>query len=178
MVEWCQQAITPRFPAFRFTTIDVANTHYNRNGTVAPGRARFPYEDAAFDFALATSLFTHMLPSGFVNYAREIARTMRPQGTLFATFFLLDDDVLERQERGATRIELRNELFEPDSGIGYRAMSRRTPETAVGLDAVFVTGTLAEAGFDIETVHRGSWAAGTDDSSYQDIVIARRRSPA
>lgn len=175
MVQWCQGSVTPRFPAFRFTTLDVANTHYNRDGSVTAGGARFPYEDAAFDFALATSLFTHMLPSGFANYAHEIARTVRSGGTLFATFFLLDDLVLARQGRGATKIDLRHELFEPGTGIGYRAMSRRTPETAVGLDAVFVGGTLAEAGFDVEAVHRGSWASVEADSSYQDIVIARRR---
>ena len=175
MIAWCQDAVSTRVPAFGFTTIDVANTHYNREGSVTAGGVRFPYDDGAFDFALATSLFTHMLPSGFANYAREIARTMRPGGTLFATFFLLDDEVLGRQRQGATRIDLRHELFEAGTGIGYRAMSRRTPETAVGLDAAFVAGTLAEAGLDVETVHHGAWSGLRNDAVYQDVVIARRR---
>jgi len=175
VIAWCQQAITPRFPAFRFTTIDIANTHYNRDGAVEPGRARFPYDDATFDFALATSLFTHMMPSGFANYAIEIVRTMRPGGRLFATFFLLDDEVVDRQQRGATRIDLRHELFEAGTGIGYRALSRRNPEAAVGLDEVFVTGTLAEAGLNVEAVHRGSWSGHAGTPLDQDVVIATRQ---
>lgn len=178
MVSWCQGAVTARFPAFTFTTLDVANSHYNRDGCVAAGGARFPYDDNAFDFALATSLFTHMLPSDFANYAREIARTLRPGATMFATFFLFDDEVLARQSSGATRIDLRHQLLETTTGIGYRAMSPRTPETAIGLDAAFVNGTLREAGLDVQAVHHGWWSGGPNPNLYQDVVIAHRSDPA
>ncbi len=60
-IKWCRDRITPRFPGFRFSHADIHNSAYNPGGTIAPEDFRFPYPDATFDFAFATSVFTHLV---------------------------------------------------------------------------------------------------------------------
>jgi SAM-dependent methyltransferase len=89
-VRWCQRHITPRHPNFRFTAAEVVNPHYNAEG-VAASRFRFPYADASFDFAWATSVIPHMEYESAANYFREAARVLRPGGTLVVTGFVVDE---------------------------------------------------------------------------------------
>jgi SAM-dependent methyltransferase len=174
MIDWCRRTITPRFPRFRFTLVDVANSHYNPTGVHTATATSFPYPDGEFDFALATSLFTHLLPSSFLNYMQELARVLTPDGTFFGTFFLLDEETLGRLDRHESELELPHQLSDPTAGIEFRAMDTSTPETAVGLDRRFVTGALEQVGLTVTAVHPGSWSGRPDGRSYQDILVARR----
>jgi SAM-dependent methyltransferase len=174
MVAWCRQAITPRFPAFRFTRIDVANSHYNPAGDLAADVVSFPYPDDEFDFALAVSLFTHLLPSSLLNYVHEAARVLAPGGTLFATFFLLDSETAAALERGTCAIELPHRLRDQAAGVEFRAMYASSPETAIGLERQFVYEALERAGLTVSAVYPGTWAGRAGGRSYQDILVARR----
>jgi SAM-dependent methyltransferase len=174
MVEWCRRAIGTRFPRFRFEAIDVANTHYNPRGAGDARTARFPYPDGTFDFAFATSLFTHMRPAGFANYIAELARVLVDGGTAFATFFLMTDDSRRAVRDGRSDVDLRTVLNDPHTGIPYNVADARSPETAVGLDERFVSDTLAATGLHLESVHHGHWYGGPVTPLYQDVVVARR----
>ena len=55
-VAWCQRAITPRYPAFRFHRADVASRAYNPAGTTSAASYRFPFENGSFDFAMLAPL--------------------------------------------------------------------------------------------------------------------------
>lgn len=174
MIAWCDQNITPRFPHFRFQVLDVANGHYNPAGQQQALGTSFPYEDAEFDFALATSLFTHLLPGEFLNYVTELGRTLTTGGTFFGTFFLINQEAMTAMARGEAEIDLRHELSDAGSGVAYRAINAITPETAIGLSQSFVATALADAGFTDIRVHPGLWSGRPDGRSYQDIVVARR----
>lgn len=174
MIAWCRDNISIRHPSFRFALVDVANTHYSPRRGADAGALRFPYADEAFDFAFATSLFTHMVPSGFTNYAQELGRTLRTDGTLFATCFLMDDGANRRVADGTSALDLRPVLHDAETGQDYRVVDPLTPETAVGLDETFVLETLTNAGFEITAIHRGTWSGVPGGPGYQDIVIARR----
>ena len=173
MIGWCRRTLTPRYPNFQFTLLDVANSHYNPAGAVTADTAHFPYHDGDFDFALATSLFTHLLPSSFLNYALESARVLAPGGTLFGTFFLVDAETAGRIDRHESDLDLRQELHDPHTGTTFRALDSATPETAVGLDRDFVTTTLGEAGLSVSGVYPGVWSGRSEGRTYQDIVVAR-----
>jgi SAM-dependent methyltransferase len=49
-VRWCQEHITPRYPAFRFVHADIYNSSYNREGRIQARDYVFPYSERAFDF--------------------------------------------------------------------------------------------------------------------------------
>ena len=62
-VEWAARTITPRFPNFQFTWIDLYNQTYRRSGKLEAYTFRFPFSDNAFDLVYMRSVFTHMLPA-------------------------------------------------------------------------------------------------------------------
>lgn len=84
-VDWCRKNITPRFPNFNFKQVSLANDLYRESGDAAVDFV-FPYADQLFDLAIATSVFTHMLPPEVQNYVAETYRTLKPGGHAYFTF--------------------------------------------------------------------------------------------
>lgn len=176
MIAWCRRQLAARHPAFGFTALDVANAHYNPSGVVTAADVRFPYDDDSFDVAVATSLFTHLLPDGLANYVAEAARVLRPGGTLFATFCLVDDDVRARVARGEASVDLRHRVRD-GAGVPFDTIDPRAPETAVGFGEAHVRAVLAAAGLSTASIHPGTWSGRRDGFSFQDVVIARAIAP-
>lgn len=72
----------------RFQWLDVVNPMYNPAGTQLPEQVEFPYEDASFDFAIASSLYTHLERLDVAErYVKETARVLRDGGGAFMSFF-------------------------------------------------------------------------------------------
>src|SRR5213075_1298812 len=86
-VEWCRRQYVDLPVPFRFVHLDVRNAQYNPAGTVEPLTLRFPYDDGAFDFVFATSVFTHMPQEEVDRYLVETHRVLAPGGRFLATFF-------------------------------------------------------------------------------------------
>src|SRR6185436_2554399 len=74
----------------RFHHLPVRSELYSPQGSVDARAYRFPFADASFDFVLAESLFTHLDAEEARHYLVEVARVLRPGGTLCASAFLLD----------------------------------------------------------------------------------------
>src|SRR3954452_16307681 len=72
-VAWCQRRYRG-LPIFRFQVADLFNRRYNPDGTQRAHEFRFPYDDAAFDLVICTSVLTHLLEGEADNYLGEIAR--------------------------------------------------------------------------------------------------------
>ena len=166
-VAWCARRYARRHPAFRFTHVDVRNTTYNPDGTLAAREVEFPYADATFDVVLVASVFTHLLADGADRYLAETARVLKPGGRLLATFFLLDADARRRQREGTAAIGFRQEhwpavVADPDE-----------PEAAVGYDEAWVRDRLADHGLHLrEPVRRGTWSGRPDGAGFQDVIVA------
>jgi SAM-dependent methyltransferase len=167
-VRWCQRIISPSFPAFRFSRVDIYNELYNPCGKISAEEFRFPHDDRAFDFVFLTSIFTHMLPGGVENYAREVARVLDRGGRCFATFFVLNDESLSLIEHAPPELNFRH------VGDGYRYNNARRPELAVAYPEKFVRELFARHGLEIATIHYGSWCGRTSYKCYQDVVVATR----
>jgi SAM-dependent methyltransferase len=73
---------------FQFFVADVENEVYRPNGSTKGSEYRFPLDENAFDFVFLASVFTHMLEEDCANYAREIARALRPGGTAAISTYL------------------------------------------------------------------------------------------
>ncbi len=168
MVRWCERHITPRHPAFHFTWAPIYNRKYNPFGTLAAAEFRFPYPDDSFDFALATSLFTHLTPADTRHYLDELGRVLRPGASALLTFFLVTPDSEREIAAGRAAFDFRHEA------VGALTTDPRQPEEAIAYRLEDVRAMLAEAGLAVgEPVHRGEWANAPGAPSFQDIVIAR-----
>jgi SAM-dependent methyltransferase len=167
-VEWCRGAISSRYPSFRFQVLDVQNAFYNPGGAERGSALRWPYDDASFDFAIATSVFTHLRPDDAAAYLDEIGRVLRPGGRLVATYFLLDEESRALIEAGSSRYRFahgEDPAWSDDPGVF---------EAAVAYDAAFVKDRHDASGLPIVSRHRGAWSGGDESLTWQDLVVARR----
>lgn len=168
LVEWCQQEITPRYPQFHFQVADLYNGEYRPDLSTPAARYRFPYADASFDFAFLISVFTHMLPDDVYHYLAEIARVLKPGGTVYASYFLLDEEsrwaVLNNQAR----------LAFTDAKDGYATIPGLSDEYATALFASTVRLTHEMVGLRIRDTQRGPWRQNIGQWIGQDVLIAER----
>lgn len=104
-IEWARRSLGD--DRLRFEHIDVANEWY-RPGEGQPV-GRLPFDDDAFDFVYLTSVFSHLRAMESVAYLREISRLLAPGGTVFSTWFLLDDFSRTNIRRGLARFSFQHE---------------------------------------------------------------------
>jgi SAM-dependent methyltransferase len=172
-IAWCREHYA-RHPRFTFAVADLFNARYNPAGTQSADAYTFPYGDGRFDFALATSVFTHLLEAEADRYLAEAARTLAPGGRLFATWFLLDDG--SRAAIAAGRAAL--PFLAPEQRVAV--VSEAVPEEAIAFDRAWVLAAAARHGLETAAVHAGTWRGETDPPAptFQDIVVATKAAPA
>lgn len=168
-IDWCRRNITPRYPNFRFQQADVFNSLYNEPGRMRASEYQFAFGEASFDFAFATSVFTHMLPDDLTNYVGELARVLAPGSRCLASMLLLNDESVSCIDAGKGALTLRHPV-----GI-CRTEVAAVPEAAVGYPEAVVRALFASKGLSVvEPIHFGSWCGRERGLSFQDIVIAER----
>jgi SAM-dependent methyltransferase len=168
-VGWCQRAITPRHPSFRFHRADISSRAYNPKGTQSPSTYRFPFSDESFDFIVLGSVFTHMLPDDVTHYVREIARLLKPSGVCVASYLLINEERRAAIEAGRSFMSFR--IVHP-SGV-CRLHDATVPEAAVALEEDFVRRIHAEVGLAIRDIRRGEWWNGKVHD--QDVLTSGRK---
>jgi SAM-dependent methyltransferase len=165
-IRWCQRNITPRYPNFRFHHVDVANTEYRSRGVPASD-FRFPFADQSFDFAFATSLFTHLVADEMQQYLCETARLLAPDGRLLATFFLLNDVSL-------ASLGGRDQFNFPFVRGVMRLLDPDNPGVGVAIEQHAVLRMAVDAGLIVEQIEYGSWSGRPGAATFQDAVVCRR----
>jgi SAM-dependent methyltransferase len=170
-VAWCQQAITPRHPTFRFHHADLASRAYNAKGQLAASAFTFPLPSQSFDFVFLGSVFTHLLPDAVEQYIREIGRLLAPGGVCVASYFLLNDQTRSGVDAGTSFMSF--PIRHPSGSC--RLHDAAKPESAVALEEAFVTRAHERAGLCIRGVRRGGWWCGGRHD--QDVLTAERLSP-
>ncbi len=169
-ITWCRRHITARYPNFHFHHANVINRHYNPSGAVPAAAFRFPSVDDTFSFVLVTSVFTHMLPGDMDHYLDEIARATKSGGTLFATFFLLNDESVRLMNAGNGNI-----VFDHRVSHLCSAADPDDPEGAVAYEEHAVRSMLEAHGFLVpQPPWYGSWCGRNTFLSYQDILVASK----
>ncbi|HMJ97266.1 MAG TPA: class I SAM-dependent methyltransferase [Thermoleophilaceae bacterium] len=164
-IEWCQREIASRHPNFRFQLADIRSERYNPGGARDAAGYRFAYPDDSFDFALLTSVFTHLPRAAVGNYLGELARVLRPGGRCLATYFLMNDDAL-RVMGGPGQFGVEQD--------GQLVVDERVPERAVAFPEDDIRELHERNGLPIESVHYGSWCGRKQYTSFQDITISIR----
>jgi len=167
-VRWCTEKITRRHPNFRFTYVPLANDLYREDGSDAAS-FRFPYEDNRFDFAIANSLFTHMLPEEVSNYLGEIRRVLKPGGKCFATFFILNET---SKKLMADQPEFQ---FRYDHGH-YFLFDEKVKSANVGYEEGFLREMAGKNGLSIAGTYYGFWPGRPQQEceDFQDFLILEK----
>ncbi|MEA2240347.1 MAG: hypothetical protein QOC81_5071 [Thermoanaerobaculia bacterium] len=166
-VVWCQRHITPKHPSFRFHHADVQSSEYREQGLAAT-EFRFPFDDASFDFAFATSLFTHLVFAETRRYLGESARVLAPGGRLVATFFLLN----EHSRNVLPHIDWHYRF--PFEQGPVRLADAENPAVGVAIDEEALVQLVRDAGFARYEIHHGKWAGRADGATFQDVVVCWR----
>ena len=155
---------------FRFQVADLYNRRYNPHGAHAATEYRFPYDDARFDFAILTSVLTHLLEDEADHYLAETARVLKPGGRVL-------DDVLPARRRVARadrrRAQRRCAFLEPAGARrgGQRRRARGGRRLRRGLGA---RARSRAHGLRASTpIHPGTWCGPRRSARrFQDIVVA------
>ena len=163
-VAWCERAITPRHPDFRFHRADVVSRAYNPHGLVPASAYRFPFGDQSFDFIFLASVFTHMLPDAVEHCLHEISRLLVPDGVCVASYFLLNDQTRSGVDQGRSFMTF---SVQHPSGL-CRLHDANIPKAAVAIEETFVQRIHDEAGLRIRDIRRGRWWSGEADD--QDVL--------
>ncbi len=166
-VDWCTEHLGLPPERFTFRHADLRSTYSNPVGPLAADSFVFPWPDRTFTLAIATSLFTHLLPATTAHYLREIHRTLRPGGHLFGSFFLADEAGLAAIRSGKTY-----PVFTTAIEHGW-LHDPAAPEKAVAHDPAWLEAAFDAAGLQVLGTHAGTWKTATE-IYYQDVVVARR----
>lgn len=172
-IAWCEATITPAYPNFHFTQLDVAHPLYNPGGTLAAESARLPFDDGGFDFVAMVSVLTHLDPPAVAHYAREAARLLAPGGACFATAFLLNAPSRAGIAAGTARPAF------PDAPGPLLYADPAAPLAAVAYDEDALLAIFLDAGLRRRPgAAYGHWSGRNGPSlkhgSFQDICVFER----
>jgi SAM-dependent methyltransferase len=169
-IEWCQDAYKD-YPNFSFIHMDFFNTSYNPTSQHKAEICRFPLEDGTIDFAYSTSLFIHVTLPVVQRYLAEINRVLKPDGTTWNTFFLLDgisDALAEHRDPRRPNVHM------PHLSHGGRIAILDNPEALISFYTPVIQKLHLVSGLRIREIRNGPWSGRTDNlrALFQDVIVA------
>jgi len=177
-IAWCQKNITSCFPHFNFTQVSLSNDLYRNTGQSA-SQFVFPYPDESFDLAIATSVFTHMVPEEVIQYMKEIHRVLKAGGHAYLTFFVLNEISKAQMTRGHNEFN-----FQYDHGE-YRLLDEKVKSANVAYEESYLMDSIipklvlsgVEASkFQILSIEYGTWSTLNEGNpiAFQDRIVIRK----
>ena len=168
-IEWCKQHIVGPHDNIHFTLADVYNKEYNPKGSRQPADYQFPYEDETFDVAVLISVFTHMLPTDVDRYVGEIARVLKKNGRICASYSIINPESLQLMTSGSGSVYFKYNLG------SYWISSKRVPELGVAYDERYLRGIYSKHGLsDPLDIYYGRWCGRSTGLDIQDVVVATK----
>ena len=160
-IRWCRRRFRGD-PRFRFEIAEI-RTPFSRRSSGNARELRFPAAGGTCDFALAKSLFTHLLSPEAAAYLREIGRVLAPGGRALVTAFLFDP---------AGEVP----AFPFSAGDGSsRWKIRSRPHAAVAFSRPFFEAMISDAGLRIERSIEGFYPGSSAVLTGQDILVLAMR---
>lgn len=168
-IEWCKEHIVGLHGNIHFTLADVYNKEYNPKGSRQPADYQFPYEDETFDAAVLLSVFTHMLPIDVDRYVGEIARVLKKNGRICASYYIIMPESLQLMTSGRGFMHFKHHLG------SHWVQSRKVPELAVAYDESYLRGIYSKHGLsDPPDTYFGRWCGRSTGLDAQDVVVATK----
>ena len=155
-IRWLDENVTPRHPHFTFHHFDISDQLHNPSGHIESQSIQFPSPDDSIDAVFAWSVFTHMYGKDIEHYLRESARVLRSGGRMFATCFLVDENVIaSAQGTNLTKFDIR---FEHEIEPGCYINDPDHPLGAVGYTRERLTSMVAKSGLQLDRIAFGGWS--------------------
>jgi ubiquinone/menaquinone biosynthesis C-methylase UbiE len=177
-IRWCRQHISAKHPNFRFVHFDIKDQLHNPTGTRTTCEMILPAADCSIDRIFLWSVFTHMTEPNITHYLREFARVLKPEGLIFATWFVVDQEILAKAKTvDLTPFHLR---FEHQVGPDCYVNDLANPLGAVAYTKTAISRMLdaADLVLSVETLP-GSWSGFySEPKGAQDITILKLRGSA
>lgn len=167
-IDWCRAKIAVGDSRFEFLHANMHSDRYNPGGTQPASAYVFPYPDASFDYVWLGSVFTHLLAADQAQFAREIARVLRPGGISIVSWYLIDDEARANTGSGQIAFDFVHHLD------GCWTATPDLPEAVIGYDLAPVQAQYDDLGLEILNQALGVWRR--EPMQDQDIIVARRRS--
>jgi ubiquinone/menaquinone biosynthesis C-methylase UbiE len=170
-IEWCTKHIVGPHSNVNFTVADVYNKEYNPKGRMQPAHYQFPYDDETFDVVALYSVFTHMLPDDVDRYISEIARVLKTDGYIFATYYIINPESLGLMRSSGCAMQFKRNLG------SYWIQNSRVPELAVAYDEEFIRRAHVRHRLSAPKIYEGKWCGragywpGGSGFGDQDVLV-------
>jgi len=166
-IDWCKINFEKKYPNFTFHHFSLENHLYSIETGLKPKDFKFPFPDQKFNFCIATSVFTHMLPEDTSRYFEETSRVLKSGGNCFFTFFIIDE--ISREAMVNSDFYFR---FEAD-GVYYLDLNLKEANVAYPIN--FIENLCKVYGFRMLHFYPGDWSTRTDQTlDFQDILILQK----
>ena len=173
-IAWCQQEITSRHPNIRFDYYDLHNGMYGRGGSSDSSEFVFPYADNSFDFVYLFSVFTHMLPKDVSNYLKQIHRVLRPNGKVWITYFIMNDEAKAYCKSDAAA-PIDKHAVPGDNNMFYYSNWTNQMEGKIYYPPDWIEEQYALAQLNIDQIIYGQWCRTVDYINFtQDVIVASK----
>lgn len=166
-IDWCREAIGKQHDNFQFQHTAVNNDHYNPDGALQGKNFQFPYANDTFDFAVATSVFTHLSTRDAKHYLGETSRVLKPRGKALLTWYVLKETFTSRSADSPLNFN------HPIDSVSATA-TPKNPLAAMAFDETFILEAMAEAGLQLlSNIYPGTWRS-EDGPTHQDLVVVQK----
>jgi SAM-dependent methyltransferase/tetratricopeptide (TPR) repeat protein len=173
MTEFCTAHVTPLAKpgtSFEFMHLDCYNEFYNPDSKNQLADVEFP-NLGDFDIVFMSSVCTHLEDRELQLYFQKAAKWLRPGGTFWATFFLIDKAAENQLRHFRHRSSLPFDLT--GSGPDYYLDARRST-LAVAYYPDYVRSKLAESGLRPTSIYFASWSGVRKEGGTQDLIVAKK----
>ena len=170
-IVWCQQNITRLHPNFEFVHFNAYHELHNPLSTKKTMDFQIPLPDRSVDRVAAGSVLTHIFEDEITYYMKEIARTLRPGGLAYLTFFLYTEEAVAASRRdNLTPYNLR---FEHPYGPGCYINDLAYPTGAVAYTAEAMQRMIDGSGLKLARPYlKGLWSGlYPDGDDGQDVAV-------
>jgi SAM-dependent methyltransferase len=173
-IRWCSENISVKFPNFVFVHHDIKDTLHNPAGTLHASDVRLPAQGDSIDLIILQSVFTHMFRDEIIHYMREFRRVLKPTGRVWATFFVVNQGILDAiRNDPQTRYAL---SFQHPHGPGCHVHVLEEPRGAVAFEEETVREIVEEGGLALaQPILWGTWSGQRPEpAAGQDALILTR----
>lgn len=167
-------------PNLNFVHLDASNPLYASH--LSDKELPWPFEDDAFNFMTALSVWTHLNEGDFTFYLKELGRTLAPGGKALVSFFIMDETYGETL-LGRTDAQ---SVYYPQPASMWIFSKKAygsdnyfypewadVPEVAIGVTKAGFDEAVRDAGLKVERHFSGSWKE-RPGLHFQDIVVFGR----